>query len=258
MSDRRSILRIRLLTVVTALVVYEIVARSGVLYQGVLPPLWRIGVGIVDAVTAASTYANLAVTASEVTIGFAVGTSAGIAVGLLTGSRPWVGAAVGPYLDGLATAPKIIFFPIAILAFGVGPSSKAALGALSAFFPVALTVAAAVRRMNPVYVRVGRSFNLSPWQMTTKVYLPALLPSVANGMRLGLGLSIIGVLLGEAKLADRGIGFLAIDDYNNYRVAHMYALLILIFALAIAANVVIGRLEAGRSAATARRNEAKT
>jgi ABC-type nitrate/sulfonate/bicarbonate transport system permease component len=107
--------------------------------------------------------------------------------------------------------------------------------------------------MNPVFVRVGRSFNASPWQMVTKIYLPALVPAVANGMRLGLGLAIIGALLAEAKLSDRGIGFLAIDDYNHYRIPQMYALLLIIFAIAIAANVAIGRLEARRSLGTGRR-----
>jgi ABC-type nitrate/sulfonate/bicarbonate transport system permease component len=253
MTDRRRVLTIQLVTIAVALALYEAIARSGLLYQGVLPPLGAIAAALVAALASASTYTNLGVTALEVAIGFAGATLAGIALGILVGSRRWLGAALGPYLDGLATAPKIVFFPIAILLFGVGPASKAALGALSAFFPVVLTVAAAVRRMNPVFVRVGRSFNASPWQMVTKIYLPALVPAVANGMRLGLGLAIIGALLAEAKLSDRGIGFLAIDDYNHYRIPQMYALLLIIFAIAIAANVAIGRLEARRSLGTGRR-----
>ena len=176
-------------------------------------------------------------------MGFAIATAAGILVGIIVGARPWLGEAIGPYLDGIATAPKIVFFPIAILLFGVGPASKAALGALSAFFPVALTVAAAVRHINPVFVNVGRSFNASRRQMIVKVYLPALVPAIVNGMRLGLGLAIIGVLLGEIKLSDRGIGFLTIDEYNHFRIPQMYATLILIFILAVGANALIGRLE---------------
>jgi ABC-type nitrate/sulfonate/bicarbonate transport system permease component len=254
MTDRRPVLRVQLVTIVVVLALYEGLARSGLLYQGVLPPLGAIALAFAGVVTSGATWTNLGVTALEVAAGFAVATAAGIALGIVIGSRAWLRAALGPYLDGLATAPKIVFFPIAILVFGVGPSSKAALGALSAFFPVVLTVAAAVRRMNPVFVRVGRSFNASPWQMMTKIYLPALVPAVANGMRLGLGLAIIGCLLGEAKLADRGIGFLAIDDYNHYRIPEMYALLLLIFAIAIGANVLIGRLEARRTIGVRRRN----
>ena len=244
MNERRRVFAIQAITVVAVLAAYEALARSHLLYAGVVPPLWDIGVAFAGVVHDPATYSNLAVSLAEIAAGFAVATVAGVLAGIAVGARPWLGEAVGPYLDGIAAAPKIVFFPIAILLFGVGPASKAALGALSAFFPVALTVAAAVRRIDPVFVRVGRSFNASQAQMIAKVYLPALVPSIVNGMRLGLGLAIIGVLLGEIKLSDRGIGFLTIDEYNHFRIPQMYATLILIFILAVGANALIGRLEA--------------
>jgi ABC-type nitrate/sulfonate/bicarbonate transport system permease component len=243
MNDRRRVLTIQVTTIVAVLAAYEALARSHLLYAGVVPPLWDIAVAFAGVLADPATYTNLAVSLAEIAAGFVVATAAGILVGILVGARPWLREAVGPYLDGIATAPKIVFFPIAILLFGVGPASKAALGALSAFFPVALTVAAAVRRINPVFVNVGRSFNASRSQMIVKVYLPALVPAIVNGMRLGLGLAIIGVLLGEIKLSDRGIGFLTIDEYNHFRIPQMYATLILIFILAVGANALIGRLE---------------
>ncbi len=244
MSERRRALAIQAITIVAVLAAYEALARSHLLYEGVVPPLWDIAAALVKQLGDPATYYNLAVSLAEIAAGFAVATAAGILTGIVVGARPWLRDAVGPYLDGIATAPKIVFFPIAILLFGVGPASKAALGGLSAFFPVALTVAAAVRRIDPVLVRVGRSFNASRSQMILKVYLPALVPAIVNGMRLGLGLAIIGVLLGEIKLSDRGIGFLTIDEYNHFRIPQMYATLILIFILAVGANALIGRLEA--------------
>jgi ABC-type nitrate/sulfonate/bicarbonate transport system permease component len=244
MNDRHRVLAIQTITVAGVLAAYETLARSHLLYAGVVPPLWDIGIAFAAVIRDPATYANLAVSLAEITVGFVVATAAGILAGIAVGARPWLREAVGPYLDGIATAPKIVFFPIAILLFGVGPPSKAALGALSAFFPVALTVAAAVRHIDPVFVRVGRSFNASRAQMVTKVYVPALVPAIVNGMRLGLGLAIIGVLLGEIKLSDRGIGFLTIDEYNHFRIPQMYATLILIFVLAVGANALIGRLEA--------------
>ena len=244
MNDRRRALTIQVATVLAILAGYEALARSHLLYEGVVPPLGDIAVALVKQLGDPATYYNLAVSLVEIAVGFVVATAAGVLTGIVVGARPWLRDAVGPYLDGIATAPKIVFFPIAILLFGVGPASKAALGALSAFFPVALTVAAAVRRIDPVLVRVGRSFNASRSQMIFKVYLPALVPAIVNGMRLGLGLAIIGVLLGEIKLSDRGIGFLTIDEYNHFRIPQMYATLILIFILAVGANALIGRLEA--------------
>jgi len=242
-NDRGRVFAIQAITVVAVLVAYEALARSHLLYAGVVPPLWDIGVALVGVLGDPATYSNLAVSVAEIAVGFAIATVGGVLAGIAVGASPWLREAVGPYLDGIATAPKIVFFPIAILLFGVGPPSKAALGALSAFFPVALTVAAAVRRIDPVFVRVGRSFNASRGQMIVKVYLPALIPAIVNGMRLALGLAIIGVLLAEIKLSDRGIGFLTIDEYNHFRIPQMYATLILIFVLAVGANVLIGRLE---------------
>jgi NitT/TauT family transport system permease protein len=243
MSERRRVFAIQAITIAGILAAYELLARSHLLYAGVVPPLYDISVAFVAMLGDPATYTNLAVSLAEIAVGFVLATAGGVLVGIIIGARPWLREAVGPYLDGIATAPKIVFFPIAILLFGVGPPSKAALGALSAFFPVALTVAAAVRQINPVLVRVGRSFNASRAQMIAKVYLPALVPAIVNGMRLGLGLAIIGVLLGEIKLSDRGIGFLTIDEYNHFRIPQMYATLILIFILAVGANMLIGRLE---------------
>lgn len=247
MTARQSVLLIQAATIAGVLAAYELLARSHLLYAGVVPPLGEIAAAFVTMLGTPSTYSNLAVSIAEIAVGFIIATVLGVIAGVVIGSRAWLREAVGPYLDGIATAPKIVFFPIAILLFGVGPPSKAALGALSAFFPVALTVAAAVRRINPVFVNVGRSFNASPRQMLMKIYVPALIPAIVNGMRLGLGLAIIGVMLSEIKLSDRGIGFLTIDDYNHFRIPQMYAALLLVFILAVGANALIGRLETRRT-----------
>ena len=137
-------------------------------------------------VTTADTYRHLGVTAWEVGAGFAIGLAAGLALGVLMGARRFFGEAVTPYVEGLATAPKIVFLPVAMLALGVGIASKIALGALSAFFPVVLNTAAGMREIPAVLVQVGRSFGLSAWQMARRVYLPALARSVVISMRLGL------------------------------------------------------------------------
>ena len=247
MTDRARVVAIQVATIVAFLALYEGLARSHLLYAGVVPTLGDIATALVAQLASPELYADLAVSVAEVAVGFTIATVLGIGVGIAAGSMPWMRDAVGPFLDGIATAPKIVFFPIAILLFGVGPASKAALGALSAFFPVALTVAAAVRRIDPVYVRVGRSFNATRRQMATKIYLPALAPAIVNGMRLGLGIAIIGVLLAEIKLSDRGIGFLTIDEYNHFRIPAMYATLTIVFVLAVLANVLIGRFERTRT-----------
>ena len=234
--------RVRLVTLAVVLVAWEILAYSGLLYEGVVPPLESMAIAFVRLLFSAGTYRNLGATAWEVGVGFPIGFVVGVALGLWMGVWPLFGRAVTPYVDGLATAPKIIFFPIAMLAFGTGMESKIALGALSCFFPVVINAAAGMREINPVWVRVGRSFNLTRRQMVTRVYLPALKRPIVTGMRLGLGLTVIAVLLGEIKMSDRGLGFMANEAYNHFRVPELYAILVLIFMLAVGSNRLIGRL----------------
>ena len=94
-------------------------------------------------------------------------------------------------------------------------------------------------------IRVGRSFRLNTWQMVTKIYLPAMREPIVNGVRLGLGVAIIGTLLAETKLSNRGIGFLIIDAYTTFDMPRMYAVLLVLFVLAIGANALVGRASRG-------------
>jgi len=234
--------RVSAITLAAILVAWESVARSRLLYEDVVPPLPKVVIALGQLVASAETYRHLAVTAWEVAVGFAIGLAAGLAAGVLMGARRFLGDAATPYVEGLASAPKIVFLPIAMLAFGVGIQSKIALGALSAFFPVTLNTAAGMREIRPVLIQVGRSFGLSAWQMARRIYLPALARSVVISMRLGFGLAVVGVVLAEIKLANRGLGFLAMEHYSHFRIPQLYAVLVFIFGLAVAANRLIGRL----------------
>ena len=165
-----------------------------------------------------------------------------MAVGILLGANRFLSKAFEPYLYYLGPTPKIIFFPVMIMWFGVGPGSKVALGTLSCFFPVALSVAAGMRQIDKVLIRVGKSFRASTWQMMYKIYLPAMRHPIINGVRLGLGVALIGTLLAETKLSNKGIGFLIIKAYSTFDMPRMYAMLIVLFVLAIGANALVGRL----------------
>ena len=78
--------------------------------------------------------------------------------------------------------------------------------------------------------------------MVWKIYLPAMRHPIVNGFRLGLGMALIGTLLAETKLSDKGIGFLIINAYSTFDMPRMYANLIVLFVLAIGANAALGRL----------------
>ena len=165
-----------------------------------------------------------------------------MAVGILLGANRFLSKAFENYLYYLGPTPKIIFFPVMIMWFGVGPESKVALGTLSCFFPIALSVAAGMRQIDKVLIRVGRAFAPSTAQMVIKIYIPAMRHPIINGIRLGLGVALIGTLLAETKLSNKGIGFLIIQAYSTFDMPRMYAMLIVLFVLAIGANALIGRL----------------
>jgi ABC-type nitrate/sulfonate/bicarbonate transport system permease component len=259
--------RLRIIIIAVVLIAWEGLAKSGLLYRDVVPSWLAIGGALIRVlsgptaaclmdfsigpfewrftVTAPEFYCHLGRTLYEIGAGFVIGGLSGLAVGIVLGGSKLLQRAFEPMIYYLGPTPKIIFFPVMIMWFGVGPPSKIAMGAVSCFFPIALNVAAGMREIDQVLIRVGRSFRLSGWQMVTKIYLPAMRQPVVNGARIGLGVALIGTLLAETKLSNRGIGFLVIQAYSLFNMPQMYALLIILFVLAIGANALIGRLGRG-------------
>jgi ABC-type nitrate/sulfonate/bicarbonate transport system permease component len=233
---------VRIAIILVVLVSWEVVAASGWLYRDVVPSLLAIGAAVWKLLSNPEFYWHLGVTSGEVGTGLALGGVTGLVAGLILGSNRMLSKSFEPYLYYLGPTPKIIFFPVMIMWFGVGPGSKVAMGAISCFFPIALSTAAGMRQIDKVLIRVGRSFRANAWQMTTKIYLPAMRHPIINGVRLGLGVAIIGTLLAETKLSNRGIGFLVIQAYSLFDMPRMYAMLIVLFVLAIGANALVGRL----------------
>ena len=233
---------VRVAIILAVLVIWEAVAASGLLYRDVVPRLGIIVAAVWKLLSTPDYYWHLGVTAGEIGIGLLIGGVSGLVVGLVLGANRLLSRAFEAYLYYLGPTPKIIFFPVMIMWFGVGPGSKIAMGAISCFFPIALSTAAGMRQIDKVLIRVGRSFRLNAWQMATKIYLPALRHPIINGVRLGLGVAIIGTLLAETKLSNRGIGFLIIQAYSLFDMPRMYAMLIVLFVLAIGVNALVGRL----------------
>ncbi len=252
---------LRAALIAAIVVIWEAVAASGLLFRDVVPSLAKIGRqlialllhpnylmkvdlgfgGFAFAVTIPEFYRHLWVTIAEVATGLLIGGSAGLLIGLVLGANPFLSRAFERFLYYLGPTPKIIFFPIMIMWFGVGPGSKVAMGTISCFFPIVLSTAAGMRQIEPVLIRVGRSFRASTRQMVMKIYLPAMREPIVNGVRLGLGVAVIGTLLAETKLSNRGVGFMIMDAYNTFDMPTMYAVLIVLFVVAIGANALVAR-----------------
>ncbi len=234
--------RSRLIAAIAILAAWQALASSGLLFRDVVPSLWRIGLALAATLSDPAFYGNLGVTGTEFLVAVALGGVAGACAGLALGANRFLAAAYERWVHYLAPVPKIIFFPALLLAFGAGEGSKIAIGTISCFFPVAISVASGVRGVRGVLLQVGHSFRASTWQMATKVYLPAVREPLLNGLRLGFGVAAIGVLLAETKLSKAGLGFMVMDAYRRFDMPGMYALLILVVVLVAAVNAAVTRL----------------
>jgi ABC-type nitrate/sulfonate/bicarbonate transport system permease component len=236
---------LRIVIIAAVALAWEMLAASGLLFRDVVPSLGVIGSAVFRLLADEGFYRNLAITLGEIAAALAIGGIAGLGVGILLGANRFLSRAYESLIYYLGPTPKIIFFPVLIMWFGVGSGSKIAMGVLSCFFPIAISAAAGMRQIDPILIRVGQSFRASIRQMIVKVYLPAMREPIVNGVRLGMGVAMIGTLLAETKLSNKGVGFMIIDAYNTFDMPRMYAVLLTLFVIAIGANTLVGRASRG-------------
>ncbi len=242
-GSARQVLWIRILTLSVFVSVWQAIALSNVFYEGVFPTVDVIFKGVVSEALQGEFYRDLGVTLFEAILGFIAGAFIAIVLSIWLGLKPFARQAIEPYIVALGGTPKIIFLPILFLLFGLGIESKIAKGALSAFFPVAISATHGFLMIRPVLLQVGKSFGITGWQMATKIYLPAMVGPVIIGARLGIAMAIIGVLAAEISYSDIGIGFRLARQSDMFEIGSMYGTIILLFAVAIAINSSITMLQ---------------
>src|SRR5579862_6591183 len=130
-------------------------------------------------------------------------------------------------------------YPVVLLIFGLGISGKVVFGAMHGVLPVALLTMGAIRAIPPVYLRSAQILHLSPWQTITTVLLPAALPEVFTGLRIGFTVTLLGVLLGEMFASKLGLGSMIMADMSLAQSEDMVTVAIVLFAFAAIANAVL-------------------
>jgi len=237
------VLWIRVCTILAMVALWEFAARSGVFYEGVIPPTWSVIVALVQEIISPDFYVDLGLTVFGATAGFIAGSLIALVLGIVLGLQPFARRVFEPFITALGGTPKVIFLPIIFLVFGLGIESKIAKASLSAFFPVVLSTTSAFVQIPKILLLTGRSFHLSTWQMASKVYLPAMANPVLTSLRLAMSMSIIGVLSAEIANSQGGLGFRLIRYADQFRIASVYADAILIFATAAFMNYVLSLLQ---------------
>jgi ABC-type nitrate/sulfonate/bicarbonate transport system permease component len=224
---------VQLLTVLMMIGVWESIGRTGVLFPELFPSALSVLQSLWTYVTTPLILPHLKASLYEVGGALIFAAATGIPLGILFGSRQNWYQVAEPLILYAAVVPKIVIFPIFILFLGIDVRSKLAVGAIAAFFPIALLTIAGMREVKKVYV------DASAFQIATRIYLPAIAGQIFTGIRIGMGAAVTGALLAETKIANAGLGFLIVEYYGQFRIADMYSLLLFIFILAALVNTAM-------------------
>jgi NitT/TauT family transport system permease protein len=170
-----------------------------------------------------------------------IAVSLGLAIGFLLGAHRLSGEIFEPMLVAFYSVPKITLYPIILLAFGLGLPAKIAFGAIHGVVPVAIFTMAAVRNLNPILLKTARVLRLKPGKIVGSVLLPAALPEIFTGLRLGFSLTLIGTLLGEMFGSQRGLGYLLMTaiGLQNVQLIMAVTLLIVLFAASVSTLLLV-------------------
>lgn len=203
--------------------------------------------GALSRLLSLSTYpdllSHLMLTVREIVVAYTLAVTAGLGVGAGLGLNRTVGRAYGPLLAALYAVPAVVWYPSLMLFFGLDAASKIAFGFLLGFFPITLAVLAGMRQVNPHLLAVAHAFGASPFVTFRKVMVPAMLFTLVGGLRTGLALSVIGVIVGEVLGSKSGMGSLINHAYGLLRTADYVALVLVTLALIVASDGLASLLE---------------
>jgi NitT/TauT family transport system permease protein len=167
----------------------------------------------------------------------------GLGLGLALGIHRLSGEVAEPILVALYAIPKITLYPLILLIFGLGISAKVAFGAIHGIIPVTIFALGAMRNLKPVYLQTARVMRLTRLQAARTVWLPAALPEIVAGLRIGFSLTLLGVLIGEMFASQRGLGFLLMNAISSNDVKTIMAVTLMIATVAVLANAALLALD---------------
>lgn len=231
-------------TVLAGLVVWELMSQIAFdRLEIIFPSLLTIAVALVDLLTPGEFYFHFGISAQEVAISFVLAALVGIVGGTVVGASAFLARAVEPVIYYFSTVPKIVLYPLFLVALGVGIESKIAMGFFSAIFPITVNTITGTLHVREDLVKVARVYDASFWEVFKNVYFPSTITHVVNGLRLGIGVAIIGVLLGELAASQAGVGNQIGFYFANLDTARMYGALIIVFGVSLALNLSLLRLQ---------------
>jgi NitT/TauT family transport system permease protein len=185
-----------------------------------------------------SALAGLGDTLGKTAVAYGLSVVLGVAGGIALGSARVLREALNPFVVALYGMPKILVLPWIVLLLGFGTTPAIFYGTIHGLFPILVLVAGAVRDVDRTLLGVARAFGASPWQLYCKVVLPAIVPTVLAGMRLGIVFCLLGVLVVEMFAGIRGMGHVLSSLANGFQAPELFAATALVSVASIA--IVLG------------------
>jgi NitT/TauT family transport system permease protein/sulfonate transport system permease protein len=223
---------------VVTLVAWETFGRLGVLPRYLSEPT-QIAAALWEITASGELAVALVASLFRVTAGFAIGTAAGVIVGLGAGLAPGVRRFFDPLVSFLFPIPKIAFLPVVLLLFGLGHASKISIVAFSVFFPVFIAARHAVLSINPLLLWTARNMGTPPRTVFFRVVIPAAAPELFAGIRIGLAHAFI--VLFAAELTGSKVGLANLISYGEewVRFDLMFAGIVCFAALGFVADRIL-------------------
>jgi NitT/TauT family transport system permease protein len=222
---------------------WEIAARLAIVSPRYFPPPTVIGAGLVSRLVDGDLGAETLTTLARLAAAFVLAALAGVPLGLALGRIRALREAIDPYIAFLFPVPKIAMLPFLLILLGVGEPAFVLTGAISAFFQITLSTLAGVQTMDPRLLEVGRNYGAAGGRLFRTIVLPAALPSIFTGLRLGLGLALVTIVAVEFITARSGLGHLVYRHWQMLSTVEMYGAFALVGALGLGLTRGLGTLQ---------------
>ena len=232
---------LRVISLLTIGAIWEIAGRSGNAH--LLPPLSKVVTAWIGLVISGELFRALAISSQALALGFLFSVLLGVPLGLLMGRYRRVDSFLEIYMTALLAVPMISFIPFLVIAFGLGLQSRVWIVFLFTFVIIAINTAAGVRNVDPTLTEMARSFGARENELFIKVILPAALPMIMAGIRLGMGRAVLGMVTGEIILAAVGFGAMLMTFSASFNSSALFATLLTIVLLAVALLALIQYLD---------------
>jgi ABC-type nitrate/sulfonate/bicarbonate transport system permease component len=187
---------------------------------------------------------DLRVTLTELAAAFAISATSGVIVGYVISRSQYRIRVFEPLFSAIYSVPIILFLPLYVLFFGLGPASKIALGATISFFPIALNTIAGFGYVDKVLVTAARSMGASDVQLFRYVLLPAAFPIILTGMRMGFTVALLSIIGSETIASLAGLGHRIVHLAEGMEMAQMFAYIVFVVLIAAILNTLVSSLEA--------------